>query len=165
MRIARPYLGYRGFATVLRGCVAHYAGYVRPDPPASGSPWHICATASDRSILVANHRRFVRRISRCEPPLARPPLARPAAHQARRSPGPPLTNDARRAECRSAGPIANGCRALHSIAWPRLTRPPLPVASAVFRATPAGPGLYRITVHSERGERDEYHATEITPRA
>jgi hypothetical protein len=45
MRTVRPYLGYRGFATVLGACVAYVADYVRSDPPVSGSLWHICATA------------------------------------------------------------------------------------------------------------------------
>src|SRR5262245_57962808 len=57
MRTDRPYLGYRGFATVLRSCADNRAGYVRPDPPASGSPWHICATAWGPQIRRARYPR------------------------------------------------------------------------------------------------------------
>lgn len=54
MRASRPYLGYRGFATVLGGCVAYVADYGRSDPPVSGSLWHICATAWGPKIFFGN---------------------------------------------------------------------------------------------------------------
>ncbi len=54
MRTCQPYLGYRGFATVLGGCAAYVADYVRSDPPVSGSLWHICATAWGPQIFVGN---------------------------------------------------------------------------------------------------------------
>lgn len=80
MRTCRTYLGFRGFATVLRGCDAHPAGFIRPDPPWPGAPWHRCATVGGPSIVVGNGPRFGCRISErgCSPPE-------------RRSPGPPQT--------------------------------------------------------------------------
>lgn len=52
MRACRTYLGFRGVATVLRGCDTGHAGFVRPDPPWSGTLWHRCATVSGSSTVV-----------------------------------------------------------------------------------------------------------------
>jgi hypothetical protein len=77
MRTDCPYLGYRGFATVLGGCVAHRAACIRRAPPASRTPWHICATTRDGGSSSAG------RQADPSAPLA---LGRPQARQRPRRP-------------------------------------------------------------------------------